>query len=478
MSYIFISYSRKNRADARRIADEFLRRGYDVWIDDRIDYGQSWERVIFDAIDKCAAFVVIMTPDSYQSDWVLREIQYADRRHKPQFPILLQGENFPRFGPTQVVNLTDGNLPPEAFYRALSRHVPPGKTGSMAAPPPAEMQRVATPREQTVPRRPTARIVGALVLIAIGVAVFVLSRFVPLGGIGSPTATLSPPAASSMTPASTSNGTALPSIVQFLAADGRFDFFLDALDVCGLTPDVEDPTAEFTVFAPTDDALANSDVAMPTNVNDDICNIIANHIVTNRYTLQDLMSRSKLQTLANDEVVLTQSSDGLLIGGVPIMTAEQAAFNAVIHILTEGALDPGANAATAASITDLPAQFEGSAQADPSIHRFAADAPGFDILPEGCGVTLWVQTMDGDDPVSAEITLGVDDMWIVNGDGQIEGNNGDVVRFLGQNNNLLNARGSSLIVDAPAGSYALVVVADADIPCMPRYEIEIVQRED
>ena len=86
MSHIFISYSKKNRDYARQLADKLLELGFDVWIDDRIDYGENWEREIFKAIDGCSAFVVLMTPESYESDWVLRECQYADKRKKPQFP--------------------------------------------------------------------------------------------------------------------------------------------------------------------------------------------------------------------------------------------------------------------------------------------------------------------------------------------------------------------------------------------------------
>ncbi|MBE2271842.1 MAG: toll/interleukin-1 receptor domain-containing protein, partial [Anaerolinea sp.] len=51
MSHVFISYSRKNQPYARMLADELLRRGFDVWIDDRIDYGEDWEDVIWKALD-------------------------------------------------------------------------------------------------------------------------------------------------------------------------------------------------------------------------------------------------------------------------------------------------------------------------------------------------------------------------------------------------------------------------------------------
>jgi hypothetical protein len=55
------------------------KRGFDVWLDDRIDFGNRWWRTIVRAIRACAAFVVVMTPDSEESEWVEREVHLALR---------------------------------------------------------------------------------------------------------------------------------------------------------------------------------------------------------------------------------------------------------------------------------------------------------------------------------------------------------------------------------------------------------------
>jgi Tol biopolymer transport system component len=176
MSHVFISYSKKNRSYARKLADHLLSLGFDVWIDDRIDYGEMWERTIFKAIDDCAALIVIMTPESYASDWVLREIQYADRRHKSQFPVLLDGEDFPRYGPHQHVDVRGGILPPEDFYERLESAVPrKTKTGANVTP-----QNAAVPETDTLPRTPVAPSSGQTgrlnnrIIPAIAVAVLAL----------------------------------------------------------------------------------------------------------------------------------------------------------------------------------------------------------------------------------------------------------------------------------------------------------------
>jgi formylglycine-generating enzyme required for sulfatase activity len=124
MSHVFISYSKKNKDYARRLADYLLENGFDVWIDDRIDYGENWLDTMFRAVCDCAAFVVIMTPEAQQSRWVQREVAWADEREKPFFPVLLDGENWPVFVLTQYADARDGHLPNEQFLEELAEHVP------------------------------------------------------------------------------------------------------------------------------------------------------------------------------------------------------------------------------------------------------------------------------------------------------------------------------------------------------------------
>ena len=124
MSHIFISYSKKNKDYARKLADHLIASGFDVWIDDRIDYGSEWEEAIQKAIEACAAFLIIMTPEARESKWVKRECQFAESRGKPQFPMLLSGDVFFRYGTTQYADVTDQALPPDTFLDELAEHAP------------------------------------------------------------------------------------------------------------------------------------------------------------------------------------------------------------------------------------------------------------------------------------------------------------------------------------------------------------------
>ncbi len=120
-AHVFVSYSRKDQAYARKLANEFRRRDFEVWMDDRIDYGDRWWRTIVQAIRTCAAFVVVMTPDSERSEWVEREVMLTLDEEKPLFPLLLRGKKNPLVGNRHYADVTDGQMPPQDFYDRLGQ---------------------------------------------------------------------------------------------------------------------------------------------------------------------------------------------------------------------------------------------------------------------------------------------------------------------------------------------------------------------
>ncbi|MBZ0284987.1 MAG: SUMF1/EgtB/PvdO family nonheme iron enzyme [Anaerolineae bacterium] len=129
MSHIFISYSKKDHDYARKLADKLLSLGFDVWIDDQIDYGDDWWRVIVRAIRGAKAFIVVMTEESDASDWVQREVTLADKHKIPAFPIWLSGdvdasENWAIYVRTQYADVRDRSLPKDDYYTRLAKVAP------------------------------------------------------------------------------------------------------------------------------------------------------------------------------------------------------------------------------------------------------------------------------------------------------------------------------------------------------------------
>jgi len=121
MGHIFISYSHKDRDYAHRLQDALQAEGFEVWIDDRIDYGDEWPMVIQDRLDACDAFILVATEDSYKSKWVQKEVTRAQRLDKPFFPLLLSGYPWLSIESTQYVDVKDKSLPPERFYKRLAK---------------------------------------------------------------------------------------------------------------------------------------------------------------------------------------------------------------------------------------------------------------------------------------------------------------------------------------------------------------------
>ena len=118
--HIFISHSPEDQAYARKLVADLQRHGFEAWIDAHIDFGDVWWRTIVKAIRSCAALIVVMTPDSEQSEWVEREIMLALDEGKPIFPLLLRGENFPIFVHQQYTDVSSGKMPPPELYDRMA----------------------------------------------------------------------------------------------------------------------------------------------------------------------------------------------------------------------------------------------------------------------------------------------------------------------------------------------------------------------
>ncbi|MBL8153012.1 MAG: toll/interleukin-1 receptor domain-containing protein [Anaerolineae bacterium] len=89
MKRIFISYSRRDKQFATRLAQSLTNNGADVWIDmEDIPAGVKWSTAIQQGLKTCDIMLVIVSPDAMQSTNVEDEWQYYLDRGKPILPIL------------------------------------------------------------------------------------------------------------------------------------------------------------------------------------------------------------------------------------------------------------------------------------------------------------------------------------------------------------------------------------------------------
>src|SRR5215208_950518 len=122
MGHIFISYSHKDTDYAHALAGNLQGMGFEVWIDERLDYGAQWPQELQKQLDGCSAFLLIMSPRSYSSAWVQSELQRARRKLKPIFPMLLEGdEPWLSVESTQYYDVRGQVYPDPKFYSALKR---------------------------------------------------------------------------------------------------------------------------------------------------------------------------------------------------------------------------------------------------------------------------------------------------------------------------------------------------------------------
>jgi hypothetical protein len=124
------SYSHKDAEYAHVLADRLQSMGFPVWIDARLDYGSQWPHKIQEQLDSCDAFILIMSPRAFVSEWVQGELQRAKRKAKPVFPLLLEGEEpWLSVESIQYYDVRNRRFPNDEFYADL-KHVLSGEQTS------------------------------------------------------------------------------------------------------------------------------------------------------------------------------------------------------------------------------------------------------------------------------------------------------------------------------------------------------------
>jgi uncharacterized surface protein with fasciclin (FAS1) repeats len=133
-------------------------------------------------------------------------------------------------------------------------------------------------------------------------------------------------------------------IVETAAEAGTFETLLAAAEAAGL---VETLTGEgpFTVFAPTDEAFA----ALPEGTVDNLlmeenqqqlADILLYHVVPGAVMSTDLEDGMMADTALEGETVEISLSDGVMVDGANVVTADIEASNGVIHVI-DAVIMPG-----------------------------------------------------------------------------------------------------------------------------------------
>ncbi len=107
MTDIFLSYTEKDREQARRVAAMLESVGWTVWWDRRIPAGETWRGVLEKALGNMRCMIVLWSTRSIESEWVYEEATEGRRLGK-LVPVLIEPVRPPAgFREIQAADLTN-----------------------------------------------------------------------------------------------------------------------------------------------------------------------------------------------------------------------------------------------------------------------------------------------------------------------------------------------------------------------------------
>jgi hypothetical protein len=147
-TFVFVSYAHADQALAYPELLRIRSFGIRVWYDEGIEPGSEWPEAIAGALDKAAAFVVLITPGAVASRNVRSEINAALNWGKPMFAVHLAETVLPKglelqLGAVQAVMRwrMDEDSYARRLGKALAGYAGPSAAADGAAPafPPARL---------------------------------------------------------------------------------------------------------------------------------------------------------------------------------------------------------------------------------------------------------------------------------------------------------------------------------------------------
>jgi uncharacterized surface protein with fasciclin (FAS1) repeats len=105
-----------------------------------------------------------------------------------------------------------------------------------------------------------------------------------------------------------------------------------------------DTSAEFTVFAPTNDAFAalpegTLDMLLKPENKDKLVAILTYHVLSSKVMSTDLKNGMKAATVQGDKIKV-DLSDGAMINDAKVVSADIKASNGVVHVIDKVILPP------------------------------------------------------------------------------------------------------------------------------------------
>ena len=134
-------------------------------------------------------------------------------------------------------------------------------------------------------------------------------------------------------------------IVDVAVADGRFTTLVAALQAAGLDGTLDDENAEFTVFAPTDDAfnlLGQDAIDSLLADTETLTDILTYHVLSGEVDASQAISLagSTVEMVNGDSIGLSLDNEDLLINTSTVIIADVEADNGIIHVIDAVLIPP------------------------------------------------------------------------------------------------------------------------------------------
>ena len=138
----------------------------------------------------------------------------------------------------------------------------------------------------------------------------------------------------------------LPDIVETAIEAGSFNTLVAAVEAAGLV-DTLKGDGPFTVFAPTDEAFAAlpegtvESLLLPENL-ETLQAVLTYHVIPGKVMSADIAGQELSVATVEGSEVSINATDGVMIDGATVVTADVEADNGVIHVIDAVILPPSA----------------------------------------------------------------------------------------------------------------------------------------
>jgi len=93
--FTFVSYAHTNKLQVYPIIDTINNMGINIWYDEGIPVSENWKKSIVENLERCSAFLVFITPQIIDSEYVRKEISFALKKKKPFIGVYLKETELP-----------------------------------------------------------------------------------------------------------------------------------------------------------------------------------------------------------------------------------------------------------------------------------------------------------------------------------------------------------------------------------------------